>query len=323
MKSILRAVLLAAGVLAAHAGAMAQAAWPTKPIKLIVPFAPGGSADGSARVIVERLGAVLGQPIVIDNRPGGYATVGAAIAAKADPDGYTLFYMPGTHVLTPKLSAATPYHPVNDFTPITNVVFAPFVIIGTLKDGRATLKEVAQYARDNPGAMSIGNSEVTTRLGAESFSQAAKVKLTHVNYKGGGPATTDVLGGHLQLAVVTSTAAAAFHKDKRLYALAVTSPVRMATLPDVPTVAEALGVPNFDSQTWYALTGPAKLPRPVVDRISKAVAQVLAEKETRDRILNIGLVPADNTTPEGLSALMKNFALQNNDLIESAKLKME
>lgn len=321
MNHFRRALLLAAALFAGTA--FAQANWPVKPIRLIVPFAPGGSADGSARVVTERLGALLGQPIVIDNRPGGYATVGAALAAKAEPDGYTLFLMPGTHVLTPKLMASTGYHALNDFTPISNLVFAPYVIIGSRQEGRSTLREVIQHAREHPGAVSIGNTEVTTRLAAEMLSQVAKIRLTHVPYKGGGPVTTDVLGGHLPLAVVTSTAAGQFHKDKRLFALAVTSPKRMPALPDVPTVAEALGVPHFDAQTWFALSGPANLPRAVVERLSKAVAQVLGEKELRDRIVAIGLVPADDTTPEGLVALMRNFAQQNSALIEQARIKVE
>lgn len=318
-----RRVLLAGASLLFAGAAFGQAAWPTKPIKLIVPFAPGGSADGTARAVVDRLGAALGQTIVIDNRPGGYATVGAALAAKAEPDGYTLFLMPGTHVLTGKLMAATPYHPFNDFTPISNLVFAPYVIIGARQEGRSTLKEVVQYAKDNPGRLSIGNTEVTTRLAAEQLSRAANIQLTHVPYKGGGPVTTDVLGGHLPMGVVTSTAAAAFHKDKRLYALAVTSPGRMPSLPDVPTVAEAIGVPHFDAQTWFAVAGPAHLPRPLVERLSKAITQVMGEKEMRERIVGIGLVPADDTTPEGLVTLMKNFAQQNSALIDAARIKVE
>jgi len=297
--------------------------YPNKPVRIVVPFAPGGSADGTARPIADKLTQLLGQSFVIDNRPGAYGTVGAAMVAKAEPDGYTLLLVPGTHVLTPRLLPGLTYNAINDFTPISTLVFAPYVITGARNQPFSNLKEMVQYARNNPGKLGIGNSEVTTRLAAESLGMAANVKFTHIAYKGGGPITNDVLGGHLPLGVATPIAVMGFYKDKRVNALAVTSPKRLPSMPDIPTVAEALGIAQFDSQTWFALAGPANMPRPIVDRLHKAIGQILAEREIRERILAMGLLPAEDTSPEGMASLLRTFGERNNALIEATKLKLE
>ncbi len=297
--------------------------YPTKPVRIIVPFAPGGSADGTIRPIAEKLTELLGQSFVVENRPGGIATIGGSIVAKAEPDGHTLLVMPGTHVLTPKMMTSVPFHPFNDFTPIANMVFAPYVIVSARNQGFNHLKDLVQFASANPGKLSIGNSDVVTRLGAEMFSQAANIQLGHITYKGGGPVATDVLGGHLPLGLVTPVTIMGFYKDRKLDALAVTSPKRVSSLPDVPSVSEALGISGFDSQTWFALAGPAGMPRPVVERLSKAIAQALATPSIRDRLIAMGLEPATDTSPEGMAQLMKTFAQRNLALIDVAKIKPE
>lgn len=314
--------LIVTGLLSLQVLCVGAQSYPTKPVRIIVPFSPGGSSDGTARPIAEKLTQLLGQSFVIDNRPGAYGTLGAAMVAKADPDGYTLLLMPGTHVLTPRLMSSLPYHAINDFTPVSTLVFAPYVITGAKNQAFSNLREMAQNAKDNPG-LAIGNSEVTTRLAAEALSLAANVKFTHVTYKGGGPITNDVLGGHLPIGVATPIAVIAFHKDKRLNALAVTSPKRLPSMPDVPTVAEALGIPQFDSQTWFALAGPANMPKSVVDRLHKAIAQIMADRELKDRMLSMGLIPAEDTSPESMAGLLRSFSERNIALIEAAKLKLE
>ena len=322
MNSIRRAIFVSAALMAA-AAVHGQAVWPSKSIRLIVPFAPGGGADTVARAVAEKLGTVLGQSVVVDNKPGAVATVAAAITAKADPDGYTLLLMPGTHVLTAKLGMRTQYHPSNDFTPIGNLVFAPYAIVARRQDGRTTLKEVIRLAKELPGRISIGNSEVTTRLAAEQLSRVADIKLIHAPYKGGAPIMADVVGGHLDLGVVVVQSAVPFHREKLATALAVTSQLRNPALPDVPTMSEVLGIPEFDVQSWFALAGPAHLPRSVVERLSKAVTQVMGEKDLRTRIINLGLIPAEDTTPEGLQSLMRDFERKNSPLIEAANIKAE
>ena len=314
------ALVLAATLGCGQAGAQA---YPNKSVRIVVPFAPGGSADGTARPVAERLSAILGQSFVIDNRPGGYGTVGAAHVAKSDPDGYTLLLVPGTHVLTPRLLPNLGYHAINDFSPVATLVFAPYVIIGAKNLPFSTLKEAVQYAREQPGKLSIGNSEVTTRLAGESLAKVAGVTVTHVPYKGGGPIANDVLGGHLAIGIVTPISALGFHREKRVNSLAVTSPKRLSSLPDVPTVAEALGIDEFDSQTWFALAGPANLPRAVIDRLSQAIRQIIDDRDVRERIANMGLVPAEDTSPEALGRLMRNFSERNGVLIDAAKLKLD
>lgn len=297
--------------------------YPVKPVRIIVPFAPGGSADGTIRPIAEKLTELLGQSFVVENRPGGIATIGGSLVAKAEPDGHTLLVMPGTHVLTPKMMTSVPFHPFNDFTPIANMVFAPYVIVSARNQGFNHLKDLVQFASAHPGKLSIGNSDVVTRLGAEMFSQAANIQLGHITYKGGGPVATDVLGGHLPLGLVTPVTIMGFYKDKKLDALAVTSPKRVSSLPDVPSVSEALGLTGFDSQTWFALAGPAGMPRPVVERLSKAIGQALSTPSIRDRLIAMGLEPATDTSPEGMAQLMKTFAQRNLALIDIAKIKPE
>lgn len=297
--------------------------YPVKPVRIVVPFAPGGSADGVARPIAERLGSILGHSFIVENRPGASGTIGASVVAKAEPDGYMLLLMPGTHVLAAQLMKSVPFHPVNDFTPIATLVFAPYVIFAAKQLPFTTLTEMVKYAKANPERLSIGNSEVTTRLAAESLGQVGGFKLTHVNYKGGGPITSDVVGGHLALGVATPISVLSFHKEKRVTALAVTSPKRLASLPDVPTVAEALGIANFDSQTWFALAGPAGVPRAVVDRIRRAVAQIIAEADMRERLQAMGMEPAEDTTPDGLATLMRVFAQKNAALMDAAGIKAE
>ncbi len=314
---------LAAALLVLTAMVAGAQTYPAKPVRIVVPFAPGGSADGTARPVADKLTQMLGQSFIIENRPGAYGTLGASLVAKAEPDGYTLLLVPGTHVLTPRLMPGLSYNAINDFTPISTLVFAPYVISGAKNQPFSNLKEMVQYAKDNPGKLAIGNSEVTTRLAAEALGVAANVKLTHVAYKGGGPITNDVLGGHLPLGVATPIAVIGFHKDKRINALAVTSPKRLSSMPDVPTVAEALGIAQFDSQTWFALAGPANMPRAIVDRLHKAITQIMADREMRERMLSMGLVPADDTSPEAMASLLRNFSERNNALIEAAKLKLE
>lgn len=307
----------------ACAGPLAAQNYPNKSVRIVVPFAPGGSADGTARPVAERLSSLLGQSFVIDNRPGGYGTVGAGHVAKSDPDGYTLLLVPGTHVLTPRLLPNLGYHAINDFSPIATLVFAPYVIISAKNLQFSNLKDAMQYAREQPGKLSIGNSEVTTRLAGESLAKAAGVTVTHVPYKGGGPIANDVLGGHLAIGVVTPVSALGFHREKRVNSLAVTSPKRLSSLPDVPTVAEALGVAEYDSQTWFALAGPANMPRAVVDRLSQAIRQIMQDRDMLERLANMGLVPAEDTSPDGLARLMKSFSERNGVLIDAAKLKLD
>jgi tripartite-type tricarboxylate transporter receptor subunit TctC len=302
--------------------ALAQA-WPAKSIRIIVPFAPGGTSDAVARLFAEKMQPILGQSVVIENRPGGGGSIGAAQVAKADPDGYTLLVMPGTHVLADYLLKTPPFHPFNDFTPVSMLVFAPYVIYAAKNQPFSNVPDMIKFARANPEKLAVGNSDITTRLAAEAFAIEAKIKLTHINYKGGGPITTDVVGGHLPMGVGTPITIQAFYKEGRVTPLVATTPKRLAVMPEIPTVAEALNIPGFEAGTWFALAGPANLPRPIVDRIQKAVAQAMPDAEVRSKLLGMGVVPAEDTTPEGMSAVMKSFADRNIALIKTVGIKPE
>ena len=319
MRNVLVAVVAALVVVATPVAAQP---YPAKTVRIVVPFAPGGTSDAVARLAAERLGAILGQSFVVDNRPGASGSIGATAVSKAEADGYTLLLMPGTHVLAHRLMKTPPFQQ-SDFTPISMLVFAPYVIFSAKNQPFTTLPQMVDYARANPEKLSIGNSEVTTRLAAESLAQAGKFKVTHVAYKGGGPITADVVGGHLALGVATPISVLSFIKDGRINALVVTSPKRLASLPDVPTVSEALGVPNFESQTWFALAGPAKLPPVVVERISGAVAKMLAEPEVRDRLRGMGVEPAEDASPRAMQAVMDGFVKRNEALLDAAGIKPE
>ncbi|MEI6301177.1 MAG: tripartite tricarboxylate transporter substrate binding protein [Betaproteobacteria bacterium] len=322
MSTLFRLTLVAVLAWFAQVPAFAQA-YPVKSVRIIVPFGPGGSADGVARPLAERLGAVLGQTFLVENRPGAMATIGATLVAKAEPDGYTLLLMPGTHVLAPRLLKSVPFNPVADFTPVSTVAFAPYAIFSARNLPFATLKDLVLYARENPEKLSVGISDASSRLALESMSQAGKFKLTFINYKGGGPITGDVVGGHLGLGITTPVAVQAFHKERKVTVLAITSPKRLGSMPDVPTVAEALGIAEFDSQTWFALAGPAGMPRAVVDRLQRAVAQIIGEPDMRDRLQLMGLAPAEDTTPESLATLMRTYAQRNAALMDAAKMTPE
>lgn len=297
--------------------------YPSKSIRIIVPFAPGGTSDAVARLFAEKMTTLFGQSVIIDNRPGGAGSIGAAQVAKADPDGYTLLLMPGTHVLAEYLLKTPPFHPFNDYTPISMLVFAPYVIYAAKNQPFATVPEMIKYAQANPEKLAVGNSDITTRLAAESFAIEAKIKLTHINYKGGGPITTDVVGGHLPLGVGTPITIQSFYKEGRVTPLVATTPKRLAVLPEIPTVAESLNVPGFQAGTWFALAGPANLPRPMVDRIQRAVAQIIVEQEVRTKLLGMGVVPAEDTTPEAMAGVMKSFVERNAALIKVAGIKPE
>jgi tripartite-type tricarboxylate transporter receptor subunit TctC len=319
--------MLAFSVLLFAAQSLAQTAvrptYPTKSVRIVVPFAPGGSADGIARPIAEKLGALLGQPFIVDNRPGAGATIGAALVAKSDPDGYTLLVMPGTHVLATRLLKSVPFHPVNDFTPIANLAFVPNVLISGKQLPFTTLKDMVAYAKANPGKLSVGVSDVSGRLAGEAIGQAGGITLTSVNYKGGSPIAGDVAGGHLPLGFGSQISVLPFYMDQRVLALGVTSPKRISTMPEVPTVAEALGVADFDLQTWFALAGPKGMPKPIVDRLQQAVAQILADPETHAKLQGLGVVPAEDATSAGLAMLMKTYAERNGALLNAAGIEPE
>ena len=319
MHRLLKILLVALIPLATSAVAQT---YPSKPVRLVVPFGPGGSADAIARPLAEKLGAVLGQAVVVDNRPGGLTVIGADLVAKSPPDGYTLFLMPGTHVLTPLLLQKVPYHPLNDFTPVALLGSQPYMIVANAKQPFATLGEMIKYARANPGSVSIGVSDAVTLVVASTLKAVANADLNIISYKGGGPQNNDLLGNQIALAVVTPNVMPMV-KSGQLRALAVTTPARLPFLQDIPTVVEAIPGSDFDIQTWYAVAGPANLPKPIAERLNGDIGKVIADPDMHKRLIDLGIVPPIDAKPEAALEMMRIYQERMAKLIKAAGVKPE
>ena len=315
--------LIAVLACASTASAVHAQAYPAKPIRLVVPFAPGGSADATARPVAEKLATFLGQPVVIDNRGGGLTVIGADIVAKSPPDGYTLFLMPGTHVLSPLLVKNVPFDPIKDFTPVAMVATVPHVLFSDPKLPFSTVPELVAYAKANPGKLSVGTTDAIGRLAFEALRSATKIDIQQVNYKAAGTLAGDVVGSHIQLGFLTPPATLGFYKDKRINALAVTSPTRAPSMPNVPPMAEAAGIPGYDIQTWFALAGPANLPRPIVERLEREMQKVLNDAETRDKLVTVGMAPVSDTSSERAAEVMRSDQQRLGKLLQQIGIRPE
>ena len=290
--------------LAFFAAAALAEDYPSHPIKIIVPFGPGGFTDVVARILQKQLGESIGQPIVIENRSGAGSTIGTALVAKAEPDGYTLAMISTTHVISPHLYRQMQYDPIKDFTPITKLGEGPYVLVVHPSLGVGSVAELIAKAKANPGKIdfaSSGNGSSQHLVGA-LFQTMAGVKLNHVPYKGSSTAMNDVIAGTVKLSFVGMPNALA--NLSRLRALAVTTLKRSPDLPDVPTLDEA-GVKGFDATIWLALLGPAGMPRDVVAKLNAEVAKALSTPESRKLMRSAG-VDVATSTPEELGALMQS-----------------
>jgi len=286
------APLAAAAATALAAPAFGQAGYPTKPLKIIAPVQPGGGVDLVARTIADRLGKALGQAIVVENQSGGGGVVGSLATARAAPDGYTLMvgYV-GTHGTNPAVRKL-PYDAIRDFTPVAMVGGTPNILVVPPSLPPNTLPEFVAYAKANPGKLAYGSSGpgTLTHLAMEQFKVAADLDLTHVPYRGIGPAITDILGGQTQ-ALFPGLAAALPHlKAGKMKALAITGTRRHRLVPDIPTFEE-LGYKGFDGVQWYGIVGPANLPPPIVKRLNEEIDRVLANPELRERLAGEALEP--------------------------------
>jgi len=273
------------------------AAYPDRPVKLIVPFAPGGGTDIVGRQMAERLSTLLKQPFVVENKPGAGAMLGADYVAQAAPDGYTLLMGTSAELtIGPRLTPSVArYDPVKDFAPVALIGVSPNVLVAAPTFAPKTLPEIISYAKANPDKLSYGSGGTGTgpHLAGELLKSMGKLPMTHIPYKGSGPALTDVLAGQTQLMMSTVAPALPFLKSKKLRAIAVTSAKRSPLLPDVPTVAEQ-GLPGYEAVTWYAVVAPAGVPGEVVERLQSAVGQILQSKEFIDKLAALGV-----ETPQG------------------------
>lgn len=303
MKKFLKHLLLFVSFVSFVVPALADT-YPSRPIKIIVPFGPGGFTDVVARILQKELGETIGQAIVIENRSGAGSTIGTAQVAKAEPDGYTLAMISTTHVISPHLYKQMQYDPIRDFTPITKLGEGPYVLVVHPSLGVNSVAELIAKAKANPGKIdfaSSGNGSSQHLVGS-LFQTMAGVKLNHVPYKGSSIAMNDVIAGTVKLSFVGMPNALA--NLSRLKALAVTTRKRSPDLPDVPTLDEA-GVKGFDATIWLALIGPAGMPHDVVAKLNAGVAKALATPEARKLMRSAG-VDVATSTPEELGTLMQS-----------------
>jgi tripartite-type tricarboxylate transporter receptor subunit TctC len=279
------AVVLGSAVQAAHAAE----AYPSRPVRLIIPYSPGGAADVPGRIVAQKLSELLGQQVVVDNRPGAGSLIGAETAAHAAPDGYTLLLIANTHYVTAALRSKPTFHPVDDFTHITAWLSAPSVLAVHPSLPAKTLKDLIAMAKAAPGKIdfaSSGNGSTQHLLGA-LLMRMGGFDMTHVAYKGSGPAMADLIGGQVKVGFPGIALAMSHLKSGKLRALGISSSKRSPELPDVPTIAEA-GVPGYDATQWIGFAGPKGLPEPVVKRVFDATHQALASPEVVKSLRNAG-----------------------------------
>jgi tripartite-type tricarboxylate transporter receptor subunit TctC len=304
-RSVLRLMAwIAAAALMTSAAHAAQStspqAYPNKPLRLIVPFPAGGGVDAVARVVGQRLAEVLGQHVVIDNRPGSSGIIGAEIAAGAAPDGHTLLFGgSATHGITPHLYKKLPYDPVKDFAPIILLGSAPYLLVVHPSVPAHSVKELIAFARANPGKLNYASagSGSTLHLTTELFRVMAGIDIVHIPYKGSAPALGDLLAGRVQMTFNPVSLVMPHIKAGRLRALGVTSAKATRFAPDVPAIAEA-GVPGYESLGWYGVLAPAGTPPAIVRRLNRDMRAMLEEQEFRDRFFAIGVEPGGGTPDE-------------------------
>lgn len=294
------AITIAAASALAFSSAAIADAYPTKPIRLIIPFAVGGSTDNLGRVLAARLSEKLGQQVVADNRPGAGGNIGTDLVAKAPADGYTLlFATEGTLGINPSLYKKLPFDPEKDFTPIAQFASVPNILVVNPKVQAKAVQELAAYAKSKPASLNMGSAGngTTNHLSGELFQSMTGTSFTHVPYKGSGPAMADLLADQIQLMFDNLPGSLPHVKAGSLRALAVTSAKRSPLLPDVPTMAEA-GVPGYDVEVWFGVAAPKGLPAQTLATLSKAITEISQEPATIEKILNIGATPLTSTPAE-------------------------
>jgi len=303
---ILLPLLVALFALAMFAAGEAHAQkYPTKPIRLIVPFAPGGGTDIVARIIAQKISEVVGQSVVVDNRAGAGGTIGAETAVRSAPDGYTLIMVSGSYGTNAALYKL-PYDPVKDIQPVVMIGDTGFVAAFHPTVPVKSVKELIAYAKADPGKLNYGSTGTggITHLATELFDLMAGIKMTHIPYKGTGPAISALLGGQIQLIFGSMPATAPHVKSGKLRGIGVTTTKRSSALPDVPPIADTL--PGYDVVLWYGIWGPQGLPREVVTLWNKEVAKVLQTKEMKDRLAGDGIEPAGGPPGQFLDAIRRD-----------------
>ena len=316
------ATALALALFATNDAAVAQSAWPAKTVRIIVPSSPGGGTDIVARALSTRLSEALAQPVIIDNRPGAGQVLGTELVARAPADGYTQLMAASAIVLNQVLAKKPPYDILRDFVPITVGAFVPHVLTVHPSLPVKSVKDLIALARAKPGALnySSAGSGTSLHMAMELFLSMARINITHIPYKGAGPATADLVAGHVQVATTGTLTVTPFLRAGRLRPLAVTGARRAAALPEIPTIAEA-GVPGYEANFWYALFAPAGTPRPVVDRMQAEVVKALQRSDVREHLASDGAEPG-GMRPDAFAAFIKVELDKWSRVVRDAKLTL-
>lgn len=320
--------LLKAGVSALVLGAVlwisgaAAQSYPTKPVRMIIPFSPGGATDVPGRILAQKLTELLGQQVVVDNRPGAGSIIGTEIVAQAQPDGYTLLMTATPYVISVNLHKKLPFDPVKDFVPVSQFGSGPNVLVVHPSLPAKSVQELIALARSQPGKIdyaSSGNGSAQHLFGA-LFLSMANISMTHIPYKGSGPATADLLGGQVKVGFPGIAIAIPHHKAGRLRALGVTTAKRSPQMPDVPSLAEA-GVPGYDATLWLGIAAPRGTPRAVVARLNKEIANALQLPDVREAFVRSGTDPVAST-PEAFGAFVQAEVVKWGKVIRDIGLKV-
>ncbi|WP_219765371.1 Bug family tripartite tricarboxylate transporter substrate binding protein [Neoroseomonas alba] len=297
--------------------------WPSRPVRVVIPYPPGGPTDLVGRVVAQRAQQELGQPLVIENKAGASGTIGAAEVSRAVPDGQTFLMNASIHVIIPHLNRSIPYDALADFTPVTNMAMVPLVALVTPTLPVRSLRELADHAKANPGKLSYGSSGIgaAQHLAGEMFKQTAGVDMTHVPYRGAGPAIQDLIAGNIQVMFDSVPAGAGAVRQGLLRALATTTARRIAAFPDLPTSAEA-GFPSLVISTWYGVWAPPRLPAAITERMQRAVAVAVNDTDVRARMATLGADPVADSPAD-----FATFCLSEYDkfgaIVRAANIRME
>jgi len=314
-------IVLLAGLLVAVAARAED--WPAKPVRLIVPYPPGGGTDVVARIVQHPLSEALGQPVIIENRGGAGGAVGTEVAAKAAPDGYTFLFTLSSHTINPLLYKLN-FDVERDFASVSLIVSVPQLIAAYPGAKIDSMRDLVAFARENPGKLSfasVGNG-TPSHIAGELLMLRTHIDMVHVPYKGGGPAVADTLGGQVPLLIATMPAAISQVRAGKLRALAVTTIKRSPGAPEIPTVAEALKIPDYEVDSWYAMFAPARTPPAIVRRMQKEIAQAIRIPEVKQKLLEQG-GDVVGSTPEELDKVVKGELRKWSEVIRAANVKVE
>ena len=313
-----RALLFVAGVLFAAA---ANAQFPAKPVRIVVPYSPGGGTDIISRQLAQKLTEAWGQNVFVENRPGANGITGTDAVLKSPPDGHTLVVVVAAHVINASLQAKMPFDPVADVAAVTLIARSPWVIVITPAVPAKDLKALVAFAKANPGKLRFGSSEPSSRLAGEQFKQLAGIDLQHVPYKGGSQIMVDMLGGHIETGFTSTLTVLQHYKSGKLRVVAIAGRTRHPSMPDVPTAIEA-GYPDYETYAWYGMYAPKGTPREVVSRIQQEISRVVGLADTQERLSQFGAEPIASS-PEDFAAYTKAEHDKFAKLVKSAGIQPE